>query len=102
MAKKTAPRPKPESKAEPRAESAPAAAPVAKPGPRAAAATKPKAKANKTVARSDANTTSVSMQAEPTDEEIRVRAYHRYLERGGSHGAHDHDWFEARLELLKR
>jgi hypothetical protein len=36
---------------------------------------------------------------DPTDEDIRVRAYHRYLERGGGHGADFDDWVEAEKDL---
>jgi hypothetical protein len=36
---------------------------------------------------------------QPTDEEVRVRAYHRYLERGATDGADFHDWVEAEKEL---
>jgi len=40
---------------------------------------------------------------DPTDEDIRLRAYHRYLERGGGHGMDFEDWLEAERELkLKR
>ncbi len=35
----------------------------------------------------------------PSEEEIRVRAYHRYLERGGTHGADFDDWVEAEKDL---
>lgn len=45
--------------------------------------------------------TPVSAEAEPTDEDIRVRAYHRYLERGGGHGMDFEDWLEAKRELQK-
>ena len=31
--------------------------------------------------------------------EIRIRAYHRYLERGGGHGMDFEDWLEAKREL---
>jgi len=36
---------------------------------------------------------------EPTEEDIRVRAYHRYLERGAGHGGHFDDWLEAEKDL---
>jgi len=36
---------------------------------------------------------------ELTDDDIRVRAYHRYLERGGTHGADFDDWVEAEKDL---
>jgi len=35
----------------------------------------------------------------PTEEEVRVRAYHRYLERGAGHGSDFDDWVEAEKEL---
>ena len=34
-----------------------------------------------------------------TDDDIRVRAYHRYLERGGNDGADFDDWLEAEKDL---
>jgi hypothetical protein len=40
-----------------------------------------------------------SMRSEPSDEDIRLRAYHRYLERGGEHGMDTEDWLEAEKEL---
>jgi hypothetical protein len=39
---------------------------------------------------------------EPSDEEIRVRAYFRYLERGKSPGDSFDDWAEAKRELKDR
>ena len=39
---------------------------------------------------------------EPSEEEIRLRAYHRYLDRGGEHGAHFDDWLEAERELKNK
>ena len=36
---------------------------------------------------------------EPSDDDIRRRAYERYLERGGRHGEHFDDWLEAEREL---
>lgn len=36
---------------------------------------------------------------EPNEEEIRLRAYHRYLERGGTPGMDFDDWLEAEREL---
>jgi hypothetical protein len=47
-------------------------------------------------ARVEANT------IQPSDEEIRLRAYHRYLERGAGHGAHFEDWLEAERELREK
>ena len=40
-------------------------------------------------------------EPEPTDDDIRVRAYHRYLERGGNHGADFDDWVEAEKDLKR-
>jgi hypothetical protein len=39
---------------------------------------------------------------QPTEEDIRMRAYHRYLERGAQHGADFDDWVAAERELRKR
>ena len=39
---------------------------------------------------------------EPSDEEIRARAYEMYLERGGDHGLDLDDWVRAERELRQR
>jgi hypothetical protein len=52
-----------------------------------------------TVAKSAARTRRVSRSAGPTEEAIRLRAYHRYLERGGQHGRDFDDWVQAEREL---
>ena len=39
--------------------------------------------------------------SEPTEEEIRLRAYQRFLERGGMHGDDFNDWLAAERELKK-
>jgi len=39
---------------------------------------------------------------DPSDDEIRARAYHRYEERGREEGRADEDWFEAEKELKHR
>ncbi len=44
---------------------------------------------------------SVSMASEPSEDDIRLRAYHRYLERGGGHGKDFDDWLKAKQDLLK-
>jgi hypothetical protein len=44
-------------------------------------------------------TASQSMASEPSEEDIRMRAYQRYLERGGGHGLDFDDWLEAEREL---
>ena len=40
--------------------------------------------------------------ADPTDEQIRARAYEMYLERGGTHGLDLDDWVRAERELKRR
>jgi hypothetical protein len=40
-----------------------------------------------------------SMGSEPSEEEIRIRAYRRYLDRGGADGLDFEDWLEAEREL---
>ncbi len=39
---------------------------------------------------------------EPTDDDIRRRAYERYLERGGRHGMAFEDWLSAERDLKIR
>ena len=39
---------------------------------------------------------------EPSVDDIRRRAYERYLERGGNHGQHFDDWLEAERELKSK
>lgn len=39
---------------------------------------------------------------EPSVDNIRRRAYERYLERGGNHGQHFDDWLEAERELKNK
>jgi hypothetical protein len=50
----------------------------------------------------EAMSRSNSMGSEPNEEDIRVRAYHRYLERGGGHGMDFEDWLEAERELKQQ
>jgi len=45
---------------------------------------------------------SMSMGSEPSEEDIRMRAYHRYLERGAGHGTDFEDWLEAERELKRK
>jgi hypothetical protein len=58
----------------------------------------------------DDSTRADSMSSEPpavspsrqlADDEIRARAYQRYLERGGSDGQDFDDWIEAEQDLRK-
>jgi hypothetical protein len=39
---------------------------------------------------------------EPSEDEIRLRAYQRYLERGGEHGRDFDDWVAAEQELRQK
>jgi len=94
MAKKTISRTKTESQPE----SPAGAAPIAKPVARAKA---PK-RADKNVPGERPEATSVSMASEPSEDDIRIRAYHRYLERGGGHGMDFEDWLEAKRELVHK
>jgi hypothetical protein len=41
----------------------------------------------------------MSMASAPSEDDIRMRAYHRYLERGGGDGMDFADWLEAEREL---
>jgi hypothetical protein len=47
----------------------------------------------------DAPLESMSMGSSPSEEDIRMRAYHRFLERGGGSGNDFEDWLEAEREL---
>jgi hypothetical protein len=40
--------------------------------------------------------------SEPTEDDIRRRAYERYLERGGGHGMDFEDWLAAERDLRAR
>ena len=46
-------------------------------------------------------TRPAARRPEPSVDDIRRRAYERYLERGGNHGQHFDDWLEAEKELKK-
>jgi hypothetical protein len=45
---------------------------------------------------------SESMASEPSEEDIRVRAYHRFLERGAGHGTDFEDWLRAEQDLRRK
>jgi hypothetical protein len=49
----------------------------------------------------DDRLTSSSMSSEPSEDDIRMRAYQKFLERGGYHGNDLEDWTEAEQELKK-
>ena len=48
---------------------------------------------------SETNETGEVLTLQPTEEEIAVRAYHIYLERGGAEGEPLDDWLQAEREL---
>lgn len=50
----------------------------------------------------EAGAESRSIALEPSEEDIRVRAYQIYLERGGDDGADFDDWLRAERELKQR
>jgi len=45
---------------------------------------------------------AATSMAEPSEHDIRTRAYHRYLERGGGDGMDFEDWLEAERDLKGR
>lgn len=62
-------------------------------------------KSRKKAPRAVKNPTSISSNhdsrfAEPSWEEIRVRAYEKYIERGRTDGRDLEDWFQAEKELV--
>ena len=93
----------------------------AEPNPDIAAITKPRARkaAKRTAAETGtANDTNVGLvdygstivsvpdiparPASPSEDDIRTRAYHRWLERGAGDGMDFDDWLEAEKELRQR
>jgi hypothetical protein len=47
-------------------------------------------------------TTAVSMSSEPSEADIRLRAYHKFLHRDGDHGSEVDDWIRAEQELRRK
>jgi hypothetical protein len=47
-------------------------------------------------------TTAVSMSSEPSEEDIRLRAYHKFLHRDGGPGTEFEDWIRAEQELSRK
>lgn len=47
----------------------------------------------------DIEQTGETVSSRPTHEQIAVRAYHIYLERGGDDGNPEDDWIQAEREL---
>ena len=50
---------------------------------------------------SETNETGEALTLQPTEEEIAVRAYHIYLERGRAEGEPLDDWLQAERELTE-
>jgi hypothetical protein len=38
----------------------------------------------------------------PTQDEVRKQAYYRFINRGGTHGFHEDDWYGAEKELKEK
>jgi hypothetical protein len=45
---------------------------------------------------------SLAAEGHPTGEEIGIRAYEVYVERGGAHGQDMDDWLQSEGELLEK
>ena len=104
MAKKTT---TPRAKAAPKGEADATVAPAASPRPRAKTAKRTSDQSDTISDQSDTIVVTETIDVtevilEPTADDIRVRAYHRYLERGGGHGMDFEDWLEAERELRQR
>jgi hypothetical protein len=67
----------------------------------AAAAAAPKPKRTRAAA-PRATARDTTSNAGPSLDDIRRRAYERYLERGGHHGQQVDDWLEAEKELRNK
>jgi len=55
---------------------------------------------SKPVGKSSPETEPQIPERNPTRDEIEVRAYQIYVERGGTDGQHVEDWLQAERELL--
>lgn len=53
------------------------------------------------ISETEANQPNQKPAAQPTEEEITLRAYQIYLERGGAEGNPDDDWLQAERDLAK-
>ncbi len=58
--------------------------------------------AQKTVNTPASNGKQQAHGSQVTDEQVRERAYHLFLERGGQGGNPEEDWFRAETELRRR
>jgi len=66
-------------------------------------AVRPKTKRSRTATNDAAEIAndSAAIAGAPSEDDIRERAYQRYLQRGGGHGMDFEDWLEAERELKK-
>jgi hypothetical protein len=61
-----------------------------------------KTSAPKAVKAAKATTTAAAVKAAPTYEEIAIRSYELFLQRGAVDGFHEQDWLQAEAELQAR
>jgi len=61
-----------------------------------------KTSAPKAVKAAKATSAEAAVKAAPSHEEIAIRSYELYLQRGASDGFHEQDWLQAEAELLAR
>ena len=57
---------------------------------------------NSSASESNSEARAKQVTGTPTAEEIQLRAYEMYVERGGTHGFDRHDWLQAERELSAR
>jgi len=57
---------------------------------------------NKPTERSSLESQPQTVPSAPTREEIELRAYQIYVERGGAHGQDVDDWLRAERELVEK
>jgi hypothetical protein len=57
---------------------------------------------NKPTEKSSPESEPQTVSGEPTREEIELRAYQIYVERGGAHGQDVDDWLQAERELVEK
>ena len=60
-----------------------------------------RSKSDPNATNAEANETTESPRAQPTEDEIAVRAYHIYLDRGEGGGNPSDDWLQAERELTE-
>ena len=60
-----------------------------------------KGKSQPSTAHVEVDQSGETLRARPTQQEVAVRAYHIYLERGDAEGNADDDWLQAERELAQ-